>query len=256
MSETDYSRPVRTPLQYVEEWGFDRPAGDHQEIAQMISAYSPGGKILDLGCGPMLPAWALFHPAVEKLAGLDRYEANVDFLKEAQTNRSRYSTFVEAERMAKALRQDAPSLDTVYEKTSEVCEGDVMELQQDWIGAFDVVTQIGCFACLPTNGDVHIAIKHVADYLRPGGVFLSVMWHAKPDFVEDAVWGGNERTDRKRPIDAEYVRNVAAGYGLDSLFEACLPSDETEFYRAFTLQAFQFTPSRLRHVQRAGLSKN
>jgi SAM-dependent methyltransferase len=243
---------IRTPGQYLESWNFAQPKGDHVHIAKLISEHSPGGRLLDLGCGPMLPVWAMFHPRVEEIIGLDRHEDNIAFLRQMASAPDKYKALTQALALARKLNPALPAPAVLSKAAENARLGSVEELQPDWIGKFTVVTQIGCLPCLPTNGEVHQALSHISDYLQPDGVFLSVMWHARPGFIEDPVWGGPERTERGLALSAKDFSELACSHGLDRIFESVVPSEEADKYESMTLQAFRFVPKKARHLKRFG----
>ena len=243
------STHIRTPEEYVEGWG--EAVIDHEIIGRMIAKHSPGGAVLDLGCGPMLPIWAQFHPKVTRLVGVDRFDANIKFVEKVMGGGRFPATFQAWRDLAAAINPNGPSESDIRAAFDAILDADVVEDRPSFHQQFDVITQIGCFACLPTDGEVKVALSHLADYMKPSGVFISVMWNAAPGFIEDPVWGGDERTSHGRKIDYEGMKDFMEGFSLKLIEENFVsPCDEPERYQSFYIAAFKFTPARYRHFDR------
>lgn len=252
--EFKHELKIRNQHEYLAGW--ESSTIDAPLIAETIARHSVGGNVLDLGCGPMLPAWALFHPKLKSISGMDRNSENLATIKSLATKRKQPPVFAEFYKMALALNPKGLALNEIFRtKLRDLRQGDVTEIERDWVGKFNTVTQIGCFACLDQDTDIMMAIRHVAEYLRPGGVFISVMWSAKPGFVEDPLWGGEVRTGRAEKLNLSLYREFMASYGLEPITEKESPSDDLERYQSFYCAAFRFQPLRLRHVLKFGGSE-
>lgn len=136
-------------------------------IVKKIYKYVRGKRVLDLGCGPVVPVTSLFYKDAQEVVAVDKLKENIDFIKynkkqlepsihRALTYRNRYLF----------KRKTTPKI--ILKK------GDVTKKLP--IGKFNSVMQIGCFGALDTNEQFQKAVTYAYSYLKKGGNFLMVNW--------------------------------------------------------------------------------
>lgn len=81
---------------------------------------------------------------------------------------------------------------TQLEHIQELVGSGVLEERPTWHQLFHTIIQIGCFGCLESMSDLKRALHLVFKYLRDDGIFISVTWIPKADYIESELWGGNK----------------------------------------------------------------
>jgi len=146
-------------------------------------AMSPGGDVLDLGCGTGLVGERL-RPICARLEGVD---LSADMLRIAQEK-------------------------GVYDHLQQA---DIIEYLRDRPGRYDAIT---CAATLIHFGDLAPAFAAVARALRPGGVFALTLF---PNTEAPEAFGmalpHNLAQGGVFRHGADYVVGVSAGAGLDAV---------------------------------------
>lgn len=136
-------------------------------IAKLISTYMRGKRVLDLGCGPVLPITSLFYRDAEEVVGVDIFPENLDFIRD---NSSDLSQIID-----RAIRYRNRY---IFERNTKprvkLTLGDITEKLP--LGKFDSVMQLGCFGCLDTDEQFQAAVDNAYTYLKPGGTLLMVTW--------------------------------------------------------------------------------
>lgn len=143
--------------------------GDQEDyfVAKLIHKYMPGKRVLDLGCGPVVPITSVFYPHAQEVVAVDRLQANLDFIK-------KNSPELEGNiRRARAYKQRY--LSKKYSKPKiKLVKGDVTKRLP--VGKFDSVMNLGCFGSLDTAEQFSKAVNHAHHYLKKGGTLLMVNW--------------------------------------------------------------------------------
>lgn len=136
-------------------------------VARLIHKFMRGRRVLDLGCGPVVPVTSLFYPAASEVVAVDRLQANLEFVihhaDELEQN----------VRRAIAYRRRYLS-QRLEPRRVMLVKGDVTERLS--IGVFDAVMNLGCFGALNNEAEFRAAVRHAYSYLRPNGTLLMVNW--------------------------------------------------------------------------------
>jgi SAM-dependent methyltransferase len=183
------------PEDYIlEDWPFLKErAWNADAVSSAIERWSRPGVWLDLGCGPMLTVWPMFGAGVTAVHGCDRIAEIKNFHMRLRELDLAY--WPEGLRQAIEYRnQKYPDREginrTAINLLKEIDVGNVTDIRQHWIGRFDTIVQVGCFACLESIEELGNALQLVARYLRPHGRFISVTWTPRVGFEESSLWGG------------------------------------------------------------------
>jgi len=136
-------------------------------IGRLIHRYMRGKRVLDLGCGPVVPIMNVFYTEAKEVVAVDRLKANLDFVK---NNSHELDAVVQS---ARKYKHQYLSRKDVNPKIRLV-QGDVTKRLN--IGRFDSVMQIGCFAALDTVEQFQTAVNHTYSYLKKGGTLLMMNW--------------------------------------------------------------------------------
>ncbi|NJO31939.1 MAG: hypothetical protein HC869_01185 [Rhodospirillales bacterium] len=188
-------RPTSETIRYfVEAYPFDAGDIDGAEIASAVVCLQMPGGWLDMGCGPILPIWAAFARTPANIVGLDVLAENIAFLRsqigarQIEEPHRRALAFASKHLGLEVLEQHhAKSL--LFDRISELHQANVTDQKSSWNGSFGLVTQIGCFGCLESREQFLAAARIVADYLAPGGRFLSISW-IQPKYDGIKSWNG------------------------------------------------------------------
>lgn len=136
-------------------------------IVRLIYKYMKGKRVLDLGCGPVVPVTSIFYPNAKEVVAIDRLQANLDFVK---NNSSELNHILEK---AVKYRKQLLSKNLINPKV-KLIKGDVVRKLN--IGKFDSVMALGCFGALRTTNQYQKAINNVYAYLKRGGTFFILSW--------------------------------------------------------------------------------
>lgn len=223
----------------LQEWEFDAESdSDTSAVARMIAVWALPGNWLDLGCGPMLTVWPMFHNGPVEIYGLDR---NIGIA--AFHQRLRFGLTADLPPGLSAATAYALSFRAQHGMTyisslpidgvKAVATADVLTRVAEWSGLFDTVIQIGCFGCLNSLGDLHQALAIVRDYLKPGCVFISATWTPRPTYTESVVWGG----DSLRSLDVETFIDALHSVGLEVVAAESSELDNLNYKERFVIAA-------------------
>src|SRR3989344_337630 len=136
-------------------------------IVRLIYKYMKGRRVLDLGCGPVVPVTSIFYPNAKEVVAVDRLQANLDFVR---NNSNELKGVVE-----KAVKYRRRFLSKILINPKvKLVGGDVVKKLN--IGKFDSVMALGCFGALKTTDQYKKAINNVYAYLKHGGTFFILSW--------------------------------------------------------------------------------
>lgn len=147
---------------------FEGHTGEDRFVAQKIFQYMRGKRVLDLGCGPVVAVTSVFYPEAKEVVGVDRLQANLDFVKKQSHV---LDTIIQR---AKKYRQRYLSSKIISPRIRLV-KGDVTK-RVPGIGTFDSVMNMGCFGALDSEEQFQQAVNHAYAYLKKGGTLLMVNW--------------------------------------------------------------------------------
>ena len=137
-------------------------------VARLIFKYMKGKRVLDLGCGPIVPITSIFYPQAKEVVAVDRLQENLGFIKK---NSHELESIVIR---AKAYRTRYLSKKNIQPKI-QLVKGDVTKYMPQ-LGLFDSVMNIGCFGSLDTAKQFQQALNHAYSYLKKGGTLLMMNW--------------------------------------------------------------------------------
>ena len=225
--------------QYIrQEWQFTPVMNaDTAAITGAICSKALAGQWLDLGCGPLLSIWPLFSRWPTELFGLDRNtevgEYHNRLLRlpsgELPVDVSEAYSAAHSFRSQHGLR---PILDP-RTLVQDIRIQNLLQPVRSWACKFDTIIQIGCFGCLDSIDDLHLALALVHDYLKPGGVFISATWTPRPTYTESTVWGG----DNLRMLDADTFAGAIRTAGLEVQIVECSKLNDLNYKERFVLEA-------------------
>lgn len=213
---------------------------EYFQPAQVISKYATGESVLDLGCGPILHLGCFLFPEAKRIIGCDYLHENISFLQE------RFEEHIVSDRQIQTIQYifstlretpatpDAQDLWTTLRSNTELREIDIRERQQDFVGAFDCVIQIGAFGCLENEQQFQHLTKLSHEYLRPDGRIVWVNWTRNPGPVEPSILNG--RSSLNTLLSAEFYRNSLEreGFFIEELHETeqLRPATKERGYRS------------------------
>ena len=235
---------MMTPEDYLEDETFEAD-DDSARIAEAFFDWGGGPDWLDLGAGPMTVLWSLFNPLAERVTIVDRLQGNIDLQRAVQKAPFAYATTRRAAECYRSFLHTPPSPEELEElvataaaKVGDAHLDDVLAERADWKGAFDFVSQIGCFGCLDNVEQFARAIRLARSYLKSGGRFLSVTW-LQSEFDGDVVWNG--------PISANLGPDSIADLMIDAGFvmraHRPIPS-KVEVYDCVVISVAEARPGR------------
>jgi len=148
-------------------------SGDKEDkfIARLLHKHAQGKRILDLGCGPVVPITSVFYPNATEVVAVDRLPENLDFVL---NHANELDKIVER---AKQYRRRYLSRKITNPKI-ELIKGDVTK-PITGLGTFDCVMNLGCFGALDTAEQFQAAVNHAYSYLKKGGTLLMINWVGK-----------------------------------------------------------------------------
>ncbi len=148
------------------KYTFDKDS-DNFLIAKLIHGYMTGKRVLDLGCGPVVPITSLFYPEADEVVAVDMSTENLDFIKRHSGDLDQIKD--------RALRYKHRFLSKIDRNPKiKLVRGNVLKKLN--VGKFDSAMQVGCFGCLRNTGEFQKAIDNVYHYLKKNGKFLMVNW--------------------------------------------------------------------------------
>lgn len=136
-------------------------------VAKLIHKYMRGDRVLDLGCGPVVPVTSIFYPDAKEVVAIDRLQANLDFVK---YNAYELNDII---RRAYAYKHHYLSQKDSHPKIKLV-KGDVTTRLS--VGKFDSAMNMGCFGALDTAEQFQKAVDNAYYCLKDGGTLLMVNW--------------------------------------------------------------------------------
>ncbi|MDO8656879.1 MAG: class I SAM-dependent methyltransferase [Nanoarchaeota archaeon] len=163
------------PLQsFIENYALNTYTftGDQEDyfIAKLIYKYMQGKRVLDLGCGPVVPVTSIFYPHAKEVVAVDILPANLNFIKKKS------HTLKDNVKRALQYKKRYVSQSNSFPKITLV-RGDVTKKLN--IGKFDSVINLGCFGALDTPDQFQSAVNNAHSYLKKGGTLLMVNWVGK-----------------------------------------------------------------------------
>jgi SAM-dependent methyltransferase len=159
-----------------------------QLIANILLEHGKGERVLDLGCGPVLPILSLFLPQAVHIQGIDRLEVTADFVSQRLMNYEIDKPVASALKYLKTKNLHAPAANLLTEEDEKnylvnrwsavapIKTGSVLDVHSEFIEKFDVVIQIGCFGTLQSREEFHRATYLATSYLRRGGTLIMATW--------------------------------------------------------------------------------
>jgi hypothetical protein len=223
----------------LQEWGFGAESdSDTSAIARMIAAQARSGNWLDLGCGPMLAVWPMFHDGSVEISGLDRnteiakFHSWLSSVSRTDWPLGLMAALAYAQKF-RAERGMTSALCLPIERVQPVVTADILTRIGAWSGLFDTVIQIGCFGCLDSIDDLHRALSLAHEYLNADGVLISATWIPRPAYTESVVWGG----DNLRSLDAEMFIGALQSVGLEVLALDIAELDHPNYRERFVVAA-------------------
>lgn len=143
--------------------------GDKEDrfIATLIHHYMRGKRVLDLGCGPVVPVVGVFYPNATEVVAVDRLQANLDFVK--------YHSDELRDIIARAQNYKRRYLSKkITTPRYTLLKGDITKKLR--VGSFDSVMNLGSFGALNSPRQFQLAVNHAYSYLKKGGTLLMVNW--------------------------------------------------------------------------------
>lgn len=162
--------------------------GDPEDrlIASLINQHMKGERVLDLGCGPVVPITSLFFPQAKTVVAVDFSQKVLDYAQNAES-------LEEQIRAAKQHRDDG----FVINPNNPTIEFRLGDFTKDlgFKSEFDSVMQIGGFGCVQHNQDFVDAVGLAHKYLKPDGKLLMMNWIEEGEKGSRFSFGGrvNER---------------------------------------------------------------
>jgi SAM-dependent methyltransferase len=157
----------------------------HEVFREQFASLPPGASILEAGCArsTWLPYFAIHHALA--VGGLD-------YSKEG------------CEQARSILAREGV--------TGEIIEADMFDPPADWVGRFDVVISFGL---VEHFSDTSSAVAALAEYLKPGGLMITVI----PNMGRSVVGWLQRMLDRRVfdvhvPLDRRQLAAAHTGAGL------------------------------------------
>lgn len=152
-------------------------------VAELISRFMTGRKVLDLGCGPVHHIHMLFLRNAQETVGLDVDQENLDFVSSCKENGQILKNQLSALKYLYfyILKQPLPSnpekaIRDCYDRIKTLRQGSLVDRVKGYKNAFDSVMEIGSFGGLQSVDEFKQAVSNAHSYLRRGGTFLMVNW--------------------------------------------------------------------------------
>lgn len=162
--------------------------GDPEDylIATLINQHMKGERVLDLGCGPVVPITSLFFPQAKTVIAVDFSQNVLDYAQNAES--------LEKQIRAAKQHRDGGFVINPSNPTIEFRLGDFTK-DLGFNSEFDSVMQIGGFGCVQHNKDFFGAVRLAHKYLKPGGTLLMMNWIEEGEKGSRFSFGGrvNER---------------------------------------------------------------
>lgn len=137
-------------------------------IANLIFKYMKGERILDLGCGPVVPISSIFYENAKEIVCVDLSQENIDFIDKF------YYKVNHIVDEAKLYKEKYFTKKKIAPKIQLIC-GSVTNYLPE-LGTFDCIMNMGCFGSLNSNDEFEAAVSNAYKYLKEDGTLLMINW--------------------------------------------------------------------------------